>query len=338
MRRVIRFIVGVGMGGFILGGYLYTVGAETVLNRVIAVSPWVVGVVLLLVILEGLADAIGVWASIEPLGDGLTGPESVQFALAGDFFDILSPAGPVSSEPIMARFFSVATGAGYSDALGVRSTAKYVKSGSQAIFSGLAGLFILAGSPEVTPVLLILGVSITGLVVLGGVILRSRTHLSTGLVAGLTPVVTRVSGLYRDQPYDRAIVADAVDRYWQRIVDFRETPGLLVLIVVGGLVEQLLTATALWIALSGLGVNSVFLPILVIIPLPQVASVVPIPGSLGAYDLLLGGALVLVTGAPSVSATAAVLLVRTLSLPFGAIAGGICVAYLRGWRPNRTDG
>ena len=109
---------------------------------------------------------------------------------------------------------------------------------------------------------------------------------------------------------------------------------MLLLIAVGGLLEQFLTATALWVALTGLGVDSVFLPILVVIPLPQVASAVPIPGSLGAYDLLLGGALVVVTGVPTAVATAAVLLFRTLSLPFSALAGGICVGYLRGWRPR----
>jgi uncharacterized membrane protein YbhN (UPF0104 family) len=334
VQRFLRFLVGVAVGALVLGGYLSTVGVGTVVDRLAVVGPPVVAVVFVLVALEGVADAIGVWASIEPLGEGLSGPDSVRFALAGDFFDVLSPAGPVSSEPIMARFYSVATGAGYSDALGVRSTAKYVKSGTQVACSGLLGLFVLAGSPEVTRILLTLGASAVGLVALGGVLLRSRRVLSTGLVAGLTPIVTRVSGLYRDEPYGRATVVDAVDRYWGRIVAFRETPGLVALIAGGGLLEQALTAAALWVALSGVGVGSAFLPILVVVPLPQVASVVPIPGSLGAYDLLLGGAVVAVTGAPVAGATAAVLLVRTLALPFGTVAGGICVASLRGWRPT----
>jgi uncharacterized membrane protein YbhN (UPF0104 family) len=334
MRRVLRFLIGVGAGGAILAGYLYTVGAETVLNRTIAVTPWALGIIALLVVLEGLADAIGVWASIAPLGDGISPGKSVQFALAGDFFDTLSPAGPVSSEPIMARFFSVATDTGYSEALGVRSTAKYVKACTQAVFSAVIGIFVLFGMPEATPILLAFGLTIAGLVLFGGVVLQTRDYLSKGIVAVLTPAVSRISGLYREQPYDRAFVAAGVDRYWQRIVGSQETPGLLALIAVGGLTEQLLTAVALWVALASLGVNGVFLPILVIIPLPQVASVVPIPGSLGAYDLLLGGALVVVAGVPSTAATAAVLVVRTLSLPFSGIAGGISVAYLRGWRPR----
>jgi len=64
-----------------------------------------------------------------------------------------------------------------------------------------------------------------------------------------------------------------------------------------------------------------------------VASVVPIPGSLGAYDLLVGGALVLVTSAPAAAAAAAVLVVRTVALPFGATTGGVCASLLPGWRP-----
>lgn len=321
----------------ILAGYLYTVGAATVLDRAVAVTPWALGVVALLVVLEGLADAIGVWASIAPLGDGISPGESVQFALAGDFFDTLSPAGPVSSEPIMARFFSVATDTGYSEALGVRSTAKYVKAGAQLLLSAGLGTVVLLGTPDVTPILLTFGASIVGLAAFGAVVLRTRTYLSTGLVTVLTPVVTQVSALYRDRPYDRAFVAAGVETYWQRIVGFRETPGLLALIVAGGLIEQFLTAAALWVALAGLGVEGAFLPILVVIPLPQVASVVPIPGSLGAYDLLLAGALAVAAGVPTTAATAAVLVLRTLALPFSGLAGGLSVAYLRGWRPNASS-
>ncbi|ADJ16653.1 hypothetical protein C497_06224 [Halalkalicoccus jeotgali B3] len=234
----------------------------------------------------------------------------------------------------MARFYSVATDTGYSEALGVRSTAKYVKASVQITFSAMLGLFMLVGSPDAAPILFTFGLSIAGLALFGGVILYTREYLSSGLVVVLTPLVTWISRLYRDSPHDQAFVSNGVDRYWQRIVGFQETPGLLALIAVGGLIEQVLTTAALWVALAGLGTNTAFLPILIIIPLPQIASVVPIPGSLGAYDLLLGGALVVVTGVPTTVATAAVLVVRTLSLPFSGVAGGICVAYLRGWRPR----
>lgn len=337
MRRSVRFVAGVVVGAVVLGGYLYTVDPETVLARAAAIAPWALGAVVTLVVLEGVADGIGVWASLSPLNGGISGPKSVQFALAGDFFDILSPAGPVSSEPIMARFISVATETGYSEALGVRSVAKYVKSGAQLSLSALLGSVVLVGTPGASGLLSLLGVSIAGLAVAGGLILLSRQYISTGLVTVLTPVLSRLSGIYRDQPYDRSVVAGTVARYWERITDFREQRGLLALIVVGGLLEQCLTAAALWVALAGVGSGVGFLPVLVVVPLPQIASVVPIPGSLGAYDLLLGGALVLVTAAGTGAATAAVLVVRTVALPFGAVAGGVCVAYLRGWRPAADE-
>lgn len=334
MRRSLRFLLGVLVGGGVLAGYLHTVGVATVVARVTAIAPWAVAVVVVLVVLEGLVDAVGVWASIAPLGEGISGPQSVQFALAGDFFDILSPAGPVSSEPIMARFVSVATGTGYADALGVRSVAKYVKSGAQVCLSGLLGVVILVGTPSATTLLVTLGLALAALLVVGTVGLVARGALSRALVAVCAPVVTRVSRLYRDDPHDRTAVAAAVERYWDRIVAFRDAPGLLGLVVLGGLLEQCLTAAAFWVALSGSDVAVAFLPILVAVPLPQVASVVPIPASLGAYDLLVAGALVVVTGAATATATAAVLVVRTVALPFGAIVGGVCAASLRGWRPR----
>lgn len=325
------------VGAIVLGGYLYTVGTDTVLARATAVAPWALAAVIALVALEGLADSIGVWASISPLNGGLSGVRSVQFAFAGDFFDILSPAGPVSSEPIMARFFSVATGTGYSDALGVRSVAKYLKSGAQVALSAGLGVVVLLGVPDAAGLVSLLGLSLVGLATLGGLVFVSRNYISRGLVAVLAPVLTRLSGYVRERPYDRSVVAAAVDRYWDRIAAFRERSGLVALIMLGGLLEQCLTAAALWVALAGVGSDVALLPILVVVPLPQIASVVPIPGSLGAYDLLLGGAVVLITGAGTAAATAAVLVVRTVALPFGAVTGGICVATLRGWLPRPED-
>jgi uncharacterized membrane protein YbhN (UPF0104 family) len=330
----VRFAVGATLGAGALAAYLWVVGVDTVLARAARIAPWAVGLVVCLVVLEGLADGIGVWASIRPLGDGLSPPQAVQFALAGDFFDTLSPAGPVSSEPIMARFIGVTTGTTYSDALGVRSVAKYVKSGAQILLSTLVGAVVFLGGSVPRYLVVTMGGTVVGLLVVGALLLRFRAGLSKPLVAGLTPVVSLVSGLYREEPHDRSVVERAVDRFWTRIVRFRESPALLLLIAVGGVAEQFLTAAALWVALAGTGTTVAFLPILAIVPLPQVASVVPIPGSLGAKDVLLSGALTLTTGAASAATLAAVLVVRTVSIPFGVSAGGLCVAFLRGWRPG----
>ncbi|MFC5368317.1 lysylphosphatidylglycerol synthase domain-containing protein [Salinirubrum litoreum] len=334
MRRVVRFAVGATLGVGALVAYLWVVGVDTVLARAAQIAPWAFGLVVLLVVLEGIADGIGVWASIRPLGDGLSAPQAVQFALAGDFFDTLSPAGPVSSEPIMARFIGVTTATTYSDALGVRSVAKYVKSGAQILVSTLVAGVVLLGGDLPQYLVATMGGTVLGLVVAGAVLVRFRAGLSKPLVVGLTPVVSLVSGLYREEPHDRSVVEAAVERFWTRIVRFRESPELLLLIAVGGVTEQLLTAAALWVALAGTGTTVPFLPILAVVPLPQIASVVPIPGSLGAKDVLLSGALTLTTGAASAATLAAVLVVRTVSIPFGVSAGGLCVAFLRGWRPG----
>jgi hypothetical protein len=333
VRTTLRFGAGVALGGGALAGYLLWVGPGRVAGRLGDVVLALAAVVAALVVLEGLTDSLGVWASVEPLGDGLTAGQSVQFALAGDFFDILSPAGPVSSEPIMARFISVATGTGYSEALGVRSVAKYVKAGTQLLVSGALGLVVLFGTPDTRALVTTVGLAIAGLVVAGATLLVFREYVSRGVVLVLAPVVARVSALYRTEPHDRSVVVGAVRRYWERVLEFRGSPSLLGLIALGGLLEQTLTAAALWVALAGTGTPVAFLPVLVVVPLPQVASVVPIPGSLGAYDLLVGGALVLVTGAPAAATAAAVLVVRTVALPFGATTGGVCASLLSGWRP-----
>jgi uncharacterized membrane protein YbhN (UPF0104 family) len=85
------------------------------------------------------------------------------------------------------------------------------------------------------------------------------------------------------------------------------------------------------VLLSDLGVAVALAPIVVVVPLPQAATVVPVPASLGTYDVLLGGALALTTGAPAAVAAAAVVVFRGLTLLFGLATGGFCAALLRGW-------
>lgn len=333
MRRLLRFLVGVALGGGALAAYVTFVGVDEVLARAATVTATLLAAVVLLMLVEAAVDGVGVWASVRPLNGGLSAPESVQFAFAGDFFDTLSPAGPVSSEPIMARFIGVATDTGYSDALAVRSVAKYVKSGGQLVVSTALALVFLVGGTSPQSVVLLLGGAVLALAVLGLLLVRARAAVTAVVVAALSPVVVRVSALYRDEPHGRDFVAEAAERFWERALRFREAPELVALILLGGLLEQLLTATALWLALAGTGSTVALLPIVAVVPLPQAASVVPVPASLGAYDVLLAGVLVAMTGAPAAGAATAVLVVRAVALPVAIGGGGVAVAFLRGWTP-----
>ena len=331
MRRTLRFALGTaaGLGG--VGAYLLVVGLDDVAARATRVTPLVLAAVVALVAVEGLADGIGVWGSARPLGDGLTGGRSVQFALASDFFDTLSPAGPVSSEPIVARFLGVATRTAYGEALGVRAAAKYVKSGAQLACSVLVAAALLvggstpAGAGSVVAVVAAVGV---GLAVGGVAVVRGRAAVGRALVAVLAPVLVRLPG-----DRDRDAVVAGVDRFLGHALLFRSAPRLVAVIAVGGLLEQVLAAAALWVVLAGTGTPVAVLPLVAVVPFPQAASVVPVPASLGAYDGLLTGGLVLAAGVPPAAAAAAVLVVRTVSLPFALAVGGVAVALLRGWRP-----
>lgn len=333
MRPVVRFLIGLVLGGGALLAYLWVVGPGEVLDRATAVTAWAIWLVMALVIAEAVADGIGVWASVRPLGDGLSPGQSVQFALVGDFLDTVSPAGPVTSEPVMAQFISVETETGYSDALGVRGVAKYVKAATQLSFSSiLLVLLFLAGiAPRF--ILLTLGGAVLVLVVIGVLLLLARDAVSRVIVAVLTPVVAVVSSVLGLSGRGRERVAEGVERFWTRALAFGETPELLVLIAVGGLLEQVLTAAALYVALAGTGTAVALVPIVAVVPLPQTASVLPVPASLGAYDLLLGGALVVMTAAPAAGAAAAVLVVRTLGVSVALTGGGLATGFLRGWRP-----
>nr|WP_303648830.1 lysylphosphatidylglycerol synthase domain-containing protein [Haloarchaeobius litoreus] len=321
------------MGAIAIAAYLWFVGVGTVVGRAATLAPLFAVLVLALVLAEGAADGIGVWASLRPLNGGLSPGKSVQFAFAGDFFDTLSPAGPVTSEPIMARFFAVETETSYSEALGVRGVAKYVKSGAQLFVSTVLVAVLLMLGPTPSFLLYTLGGAVAVLVVVGLLLGATHAWLSGGIVVLLAPPVRFVSSLYRAEPYDREDVAAAVDRFWMRAGQFRDAPGLVALIAVGGVVEQLLTAGALWVALGGIGTPVALLPIVAVIPFPQAASVVPVPASLGAYDVLLGVVLGLLTVASQADAAAAVFAVRTFSIGSALAVGGVSTGFLRGWRP-----
>ncbi|RLM82159.1 UPF0104 family protein, partial [Halobellus sp. Atlit-38R] len=183
----------------------------------------------------------------------------------------------------------------------------------------LSGILLLGGLTP-TFVLLTLASAIAVLSVVGAVLVWGRALLSAVLVIVLTPIVRAVSGLYHETPYGRAAVAEAVDKFWERVVYFRNAPVLLGLIALGGIIEQLTIAVAIWVALAGTGTTASLIPIIAMIPFPQAVSIVPVPGSVGTYDVLLAGALVLTTGAPAAGAAAAVFVVRTFEL--GVSLGG----------------
>ena len=334
MRQQLRTVAGLLVGGGAVAAYLFWVGVDSVAARFAGLVPWLAALAACLVVVEALTDALGVWASVEPLGDGLTAGQSTQFALAGDFFDTLSPAGPVSSEPIMARFISVATDSTYADALAVRGVAKYVKAGTQALLSLVLAVGLLLVGPSPDFLVYTMAGAVVGLVALAAALLWARQYVSRPLVAVLSPLVSRVSALYREDPHDRSTVAAAVERFWGRILRFRDAPHLLVYIALAGVIEQFVVAGALWAALGGVGAAAPLVPIAAIVPLPRLSVVLPVPASLGAYDVFLGGALVVMTGVPADGAAAAVVLFRTLAIGTALTGGGVSVAFLRGWRPG----
>lgn len=340
MQTRVRLLLGLLLGGGGVLAYLWFVGLGDVTTTLRRIAPAVVATVAVLVVVEGVVDGIGVWASVKPLGRGLTGFESVQFALAGDFFDIVSPAGSASSEPIMAQFISTATKTSYSEALGVRGVAKYVKAGGQVLLSACVGLLVLRGEAAAPTVLTMLGAAIVVVLFFGAFIALAGTLLQRAVIAVLDPIVGVVTALIPRVDPDEEFVRRAVERFGTRVGEFRDAPGLVGLIVAGGILEQIVVSVALWVLLTNLGTPVAFAPILVVVPLPQAATVVPVPGSLGTYDVLLGGALVLTTGAHPATAAAAVVVFRGLSLLFGLATGGVCAALLRGWdiRPATVSG
>ncbi len=336
MRRRLRFLVGLGLGVTGLAIYLSLIGAEQALGRVLSVTRLVLLTVLLLVVLEGVVDGLGVWASVRQLNGGVSPLSAVRLALAGDFFDILSPAGPVSSEPMVAVATRRLTETSYTEVLGARTVAVYTKATAQVFVSSALGLLILTGQPRGGRVLSLFLVLSVGSILLVWLLARFWSSLRAGAIA-----IGRALG--RAIPFEggrRArdrLPEEPLSGFEGRARALSRAPRLVVLIGIGGLLEQCLTATALYVALAGIGEPVSLAVLVVLVPFPQVAAVVPVPAGIGAHETLMAGAVSLVAGVAIVPATAAVLVLRTLSIPFGLSVGGLSAALLPGWSAFAGD-
>ena len=336
MRRRLRFLVGLGLGVTGLAIYLSLIGAEQALGRVLSVTRVVLLTVLLLVVLEGVVDGLGVWASVRQLNGGVSPRSAVRLALAGDFFDILSPAGPVSSEPIVAVATRRLTETSYTEVLGARTVAVYSKATAQVFVSSVLGLLILTGQPRGGRLLSLFLVLSVGSILLVWLLARFWSSLRVGALA-----IGRTFG--RAIPFEGGrrvwdhLPEEPLSRFEGRARALSRAPRLVVLIGIGGLLEQCLTATALYVALAGIGEPVSLAVLVVLVPFPQIAAVVPVPAGIGAHETLMAGAISVVAGVTIVPATAAVLIVRTLSIPFGLSVGGISAALLPGWSPFGGD-
>lgn len=90
----------------------------------------------------------------------------------------------------------------------------------------------------------------------------------------------------------------------------------------------MLTPLAPWVALAGTDTTVTLIPIAAAISLPQTTNVIPVPGSLGVYDMLLAGVLSLTTGTPVAGAATAALIVRTFKLLVSLGCGGVTTRFL----------
>lgn len=248
----------------------------------------------------------------------------------GDFFDVLSPAGPMSSEPIIAQFFDTTTETSYSEVPGVHGVVRHVKSVARLLLSvALVGALFL-DAPASRFVLVMLTGTVAVLVVVGAALVWARGTLSMVVVATLTPVVRVVTGVTRRTPLGRDAVTGVVERFWEHVIQFRDMPELLGVIVFSGVFEQLPTSLAPRVTPVGTDTTVAFIPIVAVILLPRATNVVPVPGGLGAYDVFLVGALSLMTDVPAAGATATMLIVRTFELLVPLGCGGVATELLHG--------
>jgi uncharacterized membrane protein YbhN (UPF0104 family) len=85
---------------------------------------------------------------------------------------------------------------------------------------------------------------------------------------------------------------------------------------------------AVYTIILSIGVETGYLPLLLILPLARLANYVPTPGGSGPYEIALSGLLVYFTGVEIFEASTVAVIYRSLTFYFGIIAGSASISTL----------
>jgi hypothetical protein len=312
-----RSLLAAAFGVLIFILYVHVVGGRHVWQNIQQVSPRTVGIVIVFVLIESLIDGVRFRASTIPLEETISTIEGILFSLMGDLVGTAVPAGGIASESIVAFPLSNAAHTRYFDALGVRAAADYIEIVSQFLVS-LAILTIFISRQRIPKGLLYLViVGVAGCVLLAVFVilwsvlsnLRESIHM-IGEWFGISMVIIRVQQARR------------------RAVSLVINPRISGVIAVLSVAEQVTIAGSMWVLIPNNSVSTL-LVIAAIIPIAQIATIVPVPGSIGVYDAFTAGIIHLLTGVSLPTATVAVTVPRSLGLIFTILFGTVATVSIQ---------
>ncbi len=317
MNTRTRSLLAAVLGVVVFLIFAYIIGVERVWQNIRRVSLLTAGVIVLFVLTETLIDAVRFRASTFPLQETVSIYEGFLLSLMGDLIGIFVPAGGIVSEPIIAYPLSNATNTEPIDAFAVRAAADYLEVLSQLLVS-LVILLAFIG-PQYIPV------GVIQLPVIG-VIACALLAVFVASLSGLNSYQESINSI-ADRLRIRSILT-GVRRIIRGAVSLVLNPAALGSILLLSVGEQLIIAGSIWMILPNKGVHTLLI-LVAIVPIGQVAAVVPVPGAIGIYDTFAAGLIYLIIGVPLPAATVAVAVPRSVGLIFTLLLGSVATVKIR---------
>lgn len=313
-RRGLALVVGFVAGTALVVGLLATVGLGDVVAAFRELSaPFLVAVV------GGTLGNLVVWglamhAVYSGLGHAVRRRQAVAAYAGVAFANRASPVAQLGTEPIAAAVASRIARTDYETSLAAVFGVDVVNFATSLVLAALGLVYfatgaVLAGDLVVAALALL--ATATGLVAAGVAAWRYRLELSGPVAATLAVLGRRLDRAVPSwtPPPERAL-RRRVDTFLADLERLASAPRAVALALSLSTLGWLLLATTLHLSLRALGTAAPLVAPLFLVPLAQLAVVVPLPGGVGSVEAALVVLLVAAVALPPAVAAAVALVYR----------------------------
>jgi uncharacterized protein (TIRG00374 family) len=333
-----RTILGLLAAAVVLGAFLLAVDPQEVARLVVGADPllFAVGFPSVLVALVCRSEAYR--RLFGAAGADLSVGEGLGTYGTSTFVKQVVPLGHVGGPAVVAYAYDRATALGYDRAIAVSTVGEAV-----SLFTSV-GLTVLgvslvasrAGGADGGLLVTLAAILVAGTVAVAAIVLYRRAFVGR-LARGTARVVAASVGRLSDR-VRRATTPETVDagvaRYYRTVDHVGADRTAVATAVALTSTAWVLYAAPLYLCALAVGVDVGVGVAFVLVPAGGLATVVPLPGGLGGYEVGMTGGMVLLAGVDPAAAAAAVLLYRLagywLLVLFGGVAATMTATVPRG--------
>ena len=319
-----RRAAGTLLGAGAVAVALWLVGPRAVGAALASAAPLPLAAAAGCVALALLAWATALWLALRSLGAGVGVPRALVLYLGTLFLNAVTPLGQAGGDPPSGLLLARGTDTAFESGLAAITGVNTVNRVAGLLVGAVAALAVGTGGTGAA----LLAPAAVALVAALAAAWRWRDRLVPPVAGLFTPPTRAVAALLPgvERP-SRAGVRGRVEGF-VAAVERIATPRTLVVVFALGALGQLAVAGTLWLSLLAVGMRTPLATAVVAVPLSRLGAVVPTPGGVGGVDLALGALVVVLAGAATPLAAAAVLVYRAVSylapmVPGGVVAGSV---------------